>query len=173
MLIVLPPFFFSWKIQQILKEQCHNSIEQILCYKTLFFNIVTIISCAFLTAVNKSLHAMLIKMCTSRVDWQCWNAWPTTSMCSHPLFGLHKCSTSISECHWVPFFPHGEIQWHIFASYPLPYQMPLCQTAHLLPSITQKQNVMEYWWESSTSIAISPISTSDIRHDFLFFMYIP
>jgi len=34
----------------------------------------------------------------------CWNASPTTALCSHPLFGLHKCSASEDECHLVPFF---------------------------------------------------------------------
>jgi len=40
--------------------------------------------------------------------------------------------------------------------------MPLCQTAPLLPSVTWQQNVMEYWWEGSTSTAIQPTSTSDV-----------
>ena len=34
----------------------------------LLFNIVTTISYAFSPAMNKSLHAMLVKMCTSRND---------------------------------------------------------------------------------------------------------
>jgi len=38
-------------------------IEQILCYEALFFNIVTTISYAISPAVNKSLHATLIKIC--------------------------------------------------------------------------------------------------------------
>jgi len=42
--------------------------EHILSYETLFFNIVTTISYAFLPAMNKSLHAMLVKICTSRGD---------------------------------------------------------------------------------------------------------
>jgi len=33
----------------------------------------------------------------------------------------------------------------------------------LLPSITQQQNVMEYWWEGSISIAVSPTSTPKVR----------
>jgi len=43
-------------------------IEQILNDKTLFFNIVTTISYLFSPAMNKSLHAMLVKICTSRGD---------------------------------------------------------------------------------------------------------
>jgi len=40
-------------------------IEQILSYKTLFFNIVTTNGYALSPAMNKSLHATLIKFCTS------------------------------------------------------------------------------------------------------------
>jgi hypothetical protein len=41
-------------------------IEQILSYKTLFFDVVTTIGYALLPAMNQSLHAALVKMCTSR-----------------------------------------------------------------------------------------------------------
>lgn len=34
----------------------------------------------------------------------CWNAQPTTSLCSLLLFGLHKCSTSINESQRMQFF---------------------------------------------------------------------
>ena len=38
----------------------------------------------------------------------------------------------------------------------------ICQTTPLLPSVTQQQqNVMEYWWEGSTS-TVTPTSASDI-----------
>ncbi len=40
----------------------------------------------------------------------------------------------LAECHWV----HGGIQFHTFASYALLCQTPLCQTASLLPSVTQQ-----------------------------------
>jgi len=50
------------------RAQQHVLIGQILIYKTLFFSIVTIISCAFLPVMNKSLHAMLIKIYTSKGD---------------------------------------------------------------------------------------------------------
>ena len=44
----------------------------------------------------------------------------------------------------------------------IPFQTPFSQTAPLLPSVAQQQNVMEYCQESSVSTAIPPISTSDI-----------
>jgi len=37
-----------------------------------------------------------------------------------------------------------------------------CQAAPLLPAVSQQQNVMEYWWEGSVSIAILTISASDV-----------
>ena len=43
-------------------------IEQILSYKTLFFNIVTTISYVFLSAINKRLNAALVKIRTSGGD---------------------------------------------------------------------------------------------------------
>jgi len=108
----------------------------------------------------------------------------TTSLCSHLLFDLYNCSASISECQWVPFFPHGGIQFYTFTSYALPCQTPFCQTAPLLPSVTWQQNVREYWWEDSDSTAIPPTSASDIvgQHNkigditfgatFYFYMYL-
>jgi len=70
---------------------------------------------------------------------------PTTSLCSHPLFGLHKHSTGINECQWVQFFPHGGIQWNTFFLYAHPCQTPFCQTAPPRPSIADQQNVAEYF----------------------------
>ena len=39
--------------------------------------------------------------------------------------------------------------------------MLLCQTAPLLSSVTQQENVMEHW-EGSTSTAVLPASASDV-----------
>jgi len=38
-----------------------------------------------------------------------WNTPNTASLCSHPLFSLHKRSASIHECQWAPFFLHEGI----------------------------------------------------------------
>ena len=110
-----------------------------------------------------------IKICKATWNMAClshhcchwWNLPPTTSLCSHPLFGLHKYSASISECQCVPFFLHGGIQFHTFASSSLPCQTPFCQIAPLLPSVAWQQNVGEYWWEGWASTAIST-SASEI-----------
>ena len=103
---------------------------------TIFFHTVTIISYAFLPAINNSLCTMLTKICTRGAD-SChhrWNAPHTTSLCSHLLFGLHEHSANVSECQWVLIFPCGGIRFHTFVSYTLPCQTPFCQTAPLLPS---------------------------------------
>ena len=86
----------------------------------------------------------------------CWNIPPTTSLCSHPLFGIHKCSASISECEWMPFF--WGIQFYSSALYALPCWTSFYQTAPLLPLVTQQQNVKEYWWEDSISSDLPPTS---------------
>jgi len=89
------------------------------------------------------------------LSYYCWKTPPTTSLCSHPLFDLHKHSAGIDECQWVPYFLHGGIQLHTFASYTR-------HTVRLLPSVTQQQNVTECWWEGSTSTSIPPASTFNI-----------
>ena len=59
-------YLSPWKLQQIERAQELYLIEQILRYKSLFFNIVTTISYVFPPEMNKSLHAVLGKICTSR-----------------------------------------------------------------------------------------------------------
>ena len=66
----------------------------------------------------------------------------------------------MNECQWVQFFLHRGVHLHPFASYALPCQIPFCQTAPLLPSVTWQQNGTECWLEGSTSAAIPPTSTS-------------
>ena len=112
---------------------------------------------------HNNSNAFLLAM---KKSYSCYhhggNAPPTTSLCSPPLSAFHKHSASNNKYWWVPFFSHERIQWHTTTSYTLPHQMPFCQTAPLLTSVTQQQNVMEYWWEGSTSTAVPPTSTSDI-----------
>jgi len=102
--------------------------------------------------MNKSLYAILIKISTSGGDHchccQCWNIIPRVSLCLYPLLSLQKCSARVSQCQWVQYFPREGIQFHIFASYVLLCQTSFCQTAPLLPSVTQQQHGIHYWWES-------------------------
>jgi len=71
-------------------------IEQILSYKTLFFNTVATITYAFLSVMNKNLHAALIKICTSR---------------SNPLF--HSCYDGVLLGKCCPHSPSltGPNRW--------------------------------------------------------------
>jgi len=112
----------------------------ILSQKTLYFDIVTTISYTFSTAMNRNLHAVLVAIwnmvCPSHHCCQCWSATPTTSLCSHPLFGLHESSTNINQCLLVPFFCIEE-----FSDIPLLHlhfhvRCHFFQTAPLLSSVT-------------------------------------
>ena len=59
----------------------------------------------------------------------------------------------------LQLFLYGGIQSHAFASYTLPCQMPVCQS---VPSVKWQENVMWYWQEGSTAIAIPATSASDM-----------
>jgi len=90
----------------------------------------------------------------------CRNAPPTISLCSHPLFGLHKHSASVDECQWVPYFLHGGIQWHLcFICASMSDAIWSDSSAAAICHMATR--VMEYWWEGSTSAAVPPRSTSD------------
>ena len=49
-----------------------------------------------------------------------------------------------------------------FASYALPCQMPLCQSAPLLPSVTWQQHGTGYWWGGSAPTAVLPPPAFDV-----------
>ena len=165
----MPPFYFHGNYSRYMRtitlfDRPNSQFD------TLFFNTNTIISYAFSPAMNKSLYTTLITItvihnmaCLLHHCCHHWNMLLTTSLlCSHPLTGLHKRSASVGDCQWVQFFSQGVIQWHTFASYVLPCQMPFCPTASLLPSVTQQQNIMKYCQEHSASTVIAPPSASDI-----------
>ena len=42
--------------------------------------------------------------------------------------------------------------------------MPFYQIAPLLPSVTQQQNTMEYWWEPAASTVILPTTTFNVMN---------
>ena len=101
--------------------------------------------------ISKSLHVMLMTTCTSGGD---------LLLLSLLLKRITHCFTVLTSTVWVPetfskhrwmllgaIFSHGEIQFHTFVLYVLPCQMSFCQTAPLLPSVTQLQHVTAYWWE--------------------------
>ena len=116
---------------------------------------------------ERTLHS---KICSSDSD-HCFTgamAWYHCQNTIHhltvlyPLFGLYTHSANIHERQLVSTIPHGEVQWHTLASSALPCQRPFCQTSPLLPSATQQQHVLEYWWEGLTSAVTPPTSASDV-----------
>jgi len=79
-------------------------IERILGYRTLFFTLVPTMGSAFLPAMNKSLHDVLIRACTSGGDpllslLKCTHLPPLTVLTS--IVCLQKHSPTISGCQWV------------------------------------------------------------------------
>jgi len=101
-------------------------------------------------------------VCLSHHCRHCWNASPTTSLCSHPLLGLHKRSASISECQWVRFFCMEEfnstyllhMHFHVRCH---SVTLPLCCCLSHGNKIWWKN-----WWEGSASSAIPPTCSSDV-----------
>ena len=141
---VMPPIYFHEERTRTLSDRANDQ------QKKQFFNTATIIIYAFLLVMN-SLHGWL--GCGLSFLFSAVLKCTTTSLCSHPLF-LCKFSASINECQWVPFFPRGGTWWHIFASSTLSCQTPLCQTAPLLPSVTQQQKCKRILLGIFTSTAI-------------------
>ena len=88
----------------------HNDflIEEICSYGALCFNSHHHELCIFTSNEQEFVCFHCKKSAPAEVTrcfWQCCcNAPPTTSLCSHPLFDLHKLSTGISKCQWVSFF---------------------------------------------------------------------
>jgi len=70
----------------------------------LFFKIITMISCAFSSVMNKNLCAAFAKICTSRADPL--SLLPLLKCTTHLLTVLTATvlSPNVSECQWVPFF---------------------------------------------------------------------
>jgi len=147
---VMPPIYFHGNYKWYKEHNNTTWKYKFSFYKSLFFNTSQNShhsSYVFSPMINKSLHAVLVKICITggNVLSSLLKYSTTTSLCSHPLFGLHKHSASIDQCQWRPFFLHGWIQFHTLASYAVLCQTPFCQTASLQSSVTEQQNVTEYW----------------------------
>ena len=99
-----------------------------------------------------------IKTCTSGVDHchHCWNAEPPLTVLTSTVWSP---SVFINECQCVPLLPYGGIQFQPFASYALPCQTHFCQSAPLLPSITQQQHGMESQLVGRLSLSCHTTST--------------
>ena len=107
------------KLQLIQRVQWHYLIELILSYKTLFFNIFTTISYAFLSAMNKSPHAVRIHICTSGGDplfHSCYNgvvAWKMLPIQSSFWSANRHCLVSRKHS---AFSKHQWISMHTISS---------------------------------------------------------
>lgn len=137
--------------------------EQILTYKALFVNSHHHQLSIFTN--NAPVKICMITQNRAHIScrWHhCWNSVPISSPCWHPVFSLHKSSANINESQWAQFLMHEGIQWYTLTSYTLQTcQTPFCSTAPLLPSIIQKQQVMEFCQEGSDSTVIPLASTYD------------
>jgi len=133
----------------------------------LFFSTVTAINYAFSPAMNKNLHAMLIKICMA--VWNvpclscccccCWNTPPPHCAHIHCLVSINvqQASTNVSGCNFFCMEEFSDVPLlytHFHVRHPS-IRLPLC--CHL-----SHGNNMEYWWEGSPSTAIRPTFTSDI-----------
>jgi len=131
---------FPRKLQQIQRSQSHYLIEQILSNETLFFNVVSTISCSFLTAMNKcsSFHGMTALHDHSRQHGLSFTLQSPLLKCTtHNLTVLpytvvsrnvQQTSVTVSGCNVFCMEEFSDV----FAPYTLPCQMPFCQSAHLL-----------------------------------------
>ena len=91
---------------------------------------------------------MLIKICTSGGELLLLLPLlkhTTHSLHSHPQFGLHKCSASVDECQWMPYFSHGDtfsdilfLHIHFCVRYHS-VRLPLC--CHLSDSNKMQWNI--------------------------------
>ena len=72
-------------------------IKQILSYKTLLYTRVITSSYAY-SPVSRSLCATLVNACAGRGVPLLSKLEHTTSLCLHPLSGVHRCSARVSGC---------------------------------------------------------------------------
>ena len=116
--------------------------------------------------MNKNLHAMIIKICSSGGD----PLLPQLKLTTHCFTMLTSTVWSLSAFRKAAMNANRCIVFHIeefnytlqaFASEELPCQTPFGQTAPLLSSVARQQNVMGYKWEGTTSPVIPPTSASD------------
>ena len=84
------------------------------------------------------------------------------SLCSHPLFGLHKHSASTNECQWVPFF---STQWNSLTHFCFIHTSVSDASLSDCPSAATCHTATEYNGILAgrlTSTAIPPTSTFGI-----------
>jgi len=135
-------YLFPGRLQLIQRSQEHYLIKQILSYKTLFLNVGNTISYGFSPEMNKSLHAALVKICTSRGDLLLPLLKGTThclGVLAFTVCNIQRALMSVNECHLF----HVKDFSDTFVSYALPCQAPFFSDCPLLPSVTQQPDIRE------------------------------
>ena len=133
---------FPWKPQQVQRVQWHCWIEKILSY-THYISAVTTVSCAFLSVMNMSLYATLVRICMAA-----WNVAYLSHCCCHCLAVLTSTVWSpemFSKHQWMStgaiFFLPGGIHLLTFVSSILPCQTPCCHTVPLCCHLSHSNNM--------------------------------
>ena len=107
-----------------------------------------------------SLQSALAEM-THCSCHHCWNASPTASLCSHPLFGLHEIQQALVNVSGLHFSTGRNSVTHLCFIYTS--TLDVIVSVPLLPSVTWQQHVTGYWWEGSTSTVI-PLASVSWQH---------
>ena len=64
----MPPIYFLGNYSRYKLLNDAVQLSTFSAYKTLVSNVVTTVKCVFFSVMNESLHAVLIKICTSKGD---------------------------------------------------------------------------------------------------------
>ena len=154
-LVPVAAVFHNDKIQQIYSFCCahkHNE-KNLLCSTSSLINFQSV-SLPWTTSTphpcQSSWKLLSSKKIIACISVSCCYCHPP-EMHHLPLccFNIH-CLVSLNlyqvlkNVNWCYSFLHGGIQFYTFALYTLPCQQPFCQTSSLLPSVTQRWNVMGY-----------------------------
>jgi len=150
----MPAICFHRSYNRLDYNRLHKTmLQQVPSYTKLHFN--TAIS----LVISRSLHATLIKICTSRHDpWFHRYYDSIVNAVHYPVFqcahihysasiNVQQALLNITGCNLF----HIEEFDDTFTSYTPLYQTPLHQTVPLLPFITWQQHVREYQQEGLTS----------------------
>ena len=112
-------------------------------------------SCAWLSSTWFAFHITVTTVETHHPPSHCAHIYCLLSR------SVHQMSMNVSGCHFIHTEESNDsplLHTHFHDR----HQCVRHHCAPVLPSVTRQQNGTEYWWEGSTSTAISPASTSDI-----------
>jgi hypothetical protein len=138
----------SWDPPGANFQRCHHRFQSIVADIQLLCTQFR--SCNPPIRADELIETLFISWCDSCAwpsgTWLVFHVAVGTAETRHPplqcadihclvFVNVHQASMSVIGYN---FFPHGGIQLHIFASYPLPCQTPFCQTAPLLSSVSRQ-----------------------------------